>query len=395
MPLMSALKDPFFVFYAVVLAVWLLRAKHALHTLKMAPRVIPSDKPAENNIPKVSVLVPARNEENNIRNCVESLLSQTCSNYEIIVINDNSTDRTEAILKELGAVEMTAENRRSGEKLRYLNAEPARDGWTGKNSALDQGVPFAEGSWFLFTDADTFHEPGCIQACLAHIEKNNLELLTLLPRCLTGGLWEDMIQPTAMCFTGLWFPIEKVNDPNRSEHFGNGQFLMMTREVYKSTGGHSAVKEAFLEDFALVKKAKAGGHRIQVALGIAVYGTRMYDSLASMWRGWRRIYLHAFESRWKTLAVKTAQVFIFSVMPFFIFPAVLTRAAENPEAYGFTVGFCIPVLTFIMGTAWRSYSIVRGKTFFALLHPIAAVFITGVFIDSALMAYTGKKTVWR
>lgn len=395
MPLMKAINDPFFLFYAWILGVWLLRAKRALQTIQLAPAIHKSEATPSPKSPFVTIFVPAKNEENNILKCVQSLQAQNYPAYEIIVINDNSVDKTEDILKDLGAVELTSVAPTKDLKLKYINAEPVREGWTGKNSALDQAIAYASGDWFLFTDADTYHEPECLSSCVDHIQRNSLSLLTLSPRCLTGGFWEDMIQPSAMCFTGLWFPVEKVNNPQTDDYFGNGQFLMMSRKAYKKIGGHDAVKGAFLEDFALVKKAKEAGFKIQVALGTAVYGTRMYDSLATMWRGWRRIFLHAFERQWTSLLTKAGGVLVYSVLPFVLFFPVLSRALAYPEKYGFTLGFAIPILTFILATAWKAYRIVRGKTIYTIFHPLASLYLVGVLIDAMTMAYTGKKTVWR
>ncbi|MDD5226941.1 MAG: glycosyltransferase family A protein, partial [Candidatus Omnitrophica bacterium] len=232
-----------------ILAGWLYRSWRSLSELKQAP-TLKLTGPAHRQ-GKVSILIPAKNEERNIADCVKPLLAQLREDDEILVINNCSEDRTEAILKELGAVEI-----RSGDlpgnscvKFKYLNTPSTPEGWTGKNFALHLGIEHAAGDWLLFTDADTRHEPGSLNAALSFAEERKLDLLTLLPRCLAHGFWEEVIQPCAMGYMGLWFPIRKINDPRSEVYFGNGQYLLVRAEHYQKIGGHEDVKEAFLEDF--------------------------------------------------------------------------------------------------------------------------------------------------
>lgn len=385
-------------FLTLVLVVWLLRAKRAAATLSMMP-VIQSQESRNalsNTEGLVTVIVPAKNEEKNIRHCIQSLLSQDYPNFEIIAVNDGSRDQTEAILKSLGAENIT---RNPGEKtgktacarLRYLNSKPTPSGWTGKNFAIHQAVREARGDWYLFTDADTRHSPASISLAMVHIHERNLSLLTLLPRSLTGSFPEDLIQPSAMAFLGLWFPIEKINDPHSPVYFANGQYLLMKRALYEALGGHEKVQGAFLEDFALMKNAKESGAKTECALGVQVYGTRMYDSFRGIWAGWRRIYLHAFQSHFRTLIQKSLEVLFFSVLPVPL-SLILLFQADNTLLIR---GLSILVPTLILGIAWKSYGIIKAKKIFAFGHPIAAFFISLMIAEAAWMAVTKRKTEWR
>ena len=355
-----------------------------------------SNQEESSELPFVSVIIPAKNEENNIRACVESLLDQNYTHYEIIVINDNSSDRTEVICQSLGAEKLEGDSiRNTDNRLAYLNAPPCPEGWTGKNHAIAQAIPFARGEWFLFTDADTQHESSGISASMCHALKHEILLLTLLPRCLSYTFFEDMIQPTAMGFMGLWFPIHKVNDPDHPAFFANGQYLMMQRTLYEKLGGHSAVREAFLEDFAFMKKAKTVGAKSECALGIHVYGTRMYDSLQSLWRGWRRIYRHAFESEPLELVLKSASVFMFSVSPFIVLGACLTFIEANTVQLSIIAALFSLLIVTMAGTAWKAYDTVKAKKIHAWTHPLAAMFLSLLLLQAAWMAWTGKQTTWR
>ena len=366
--------NPYFLFWGTVLGVWTFRTLRLLITLRKTPRIVPQkgtgfSGETQSLSPFVSVLIPAKNEENNIRACVESLQNQKDAAFEIIVINDNSSDQTESILKSMGQT--------------YVNCPLPPEGWTGKNHALHYGVAQAKGEWLLFTDADTRHEPHGLSASLAHAQKNGLELLTLLPSCLTGSFIENLVQPLAMAFLGLWFPLEKVNDPKSPLYFANGQYLLMKRSLYQKTGGHKAVAGEFLEDFALMQKTKQLGAKAQCGFGQSVYGTRMYDSFDTIWRGWRRIYLHAFQRKPLTLVRKALVVLVFSVLPFAL--------------YAFSHGghFSTLVIAVLVVICWRAYTVVRAKGAYALFHPLAALIIFLILTDAARMAFLKEKTFWR
>jgi chlorobactene glucosyltransferase len=339
-------------------------------------------------------LVPAKNEEKNIADCVRPFLAELRDGDELIIINNCSTDRTEAILKELGAVEVKSKIPfpppfQKGERggFFYLNTPATPEGWTGKNYALHLGMEHASGDWFLFTDADTRHERGSVDAALAFAEEKKLDLLTLLPRCLAHGFWEHLIQPCAMAFMGLWFPLAKINDPGSNVYFANGQYLLVRAEHYLKIGGHEAVKEAFLEDFALIKKTKELGGRGMCAFGMELYGTRMYDSFGALWRGWRRIFLHAFEQRPVPVLRCALSVFIFSVTPVLLLPFAGVDA--------FAALLCLVILGIMFATAWKAYSIVKARKRYALLHPLAALVFTAILCDAFQMALFKRQTHWR
>jgi len=376
-----------------LLAGWLYRSGRSLSELKFAPTLKITGSSDRHG--RVCVLIPAKNEEKNIADCVRPFLAQLRDGDELIVINNCSTDRTEVILTELGAVEI--KNKiplppplQKGEEggFYYLNTPPTPEGWTGKNFALHLGVQYASGDWFLFTDADTRHELGSVNTALAFAEEKRLDLLTLLPRCLAHGFWENLIQPCAMAYMGLWFPIRKINDPKSKVYFGNGQYLLVRTGHYRLIGGHDAVREAFLEDFALMKKTKEIGARGMCAFGMDLYGTRMYDSFDTLWRGWRRIFLHAYDQKPAAILRCVLSVFFFSVVPFALLVTIAGRISLS-------LLLCLLILVIIFATAATAYSIVRARKRYALLHPLAALVFTLILADAFRMAILRRPTHWR
>ena len=379
-----------------ILTGWIYRSWRALSELRQAPTLKISNTAFRHG--KVSILIPAKNEETNIADCVKPLLAQLRDGDELLVINNCSTDGTEKILRELGAQQIEGNGVShhfpkmvTDPVLRYLNTPNTPEGWTGKNYALHLGSSHVSGDWLLFTDADTRHAPGSVNAAIAFAEEKGLALLTLLPRCITGSPLEDLLQPCAMSYTGLWFPIRETNDPKSKTHFGNGQYLLLRKDHYQKMGGHDGVKEAFLEDFALMKKTKESGGRGMCGFGMEIYGTRMYDSFDAIWRGWRRIFRYGFDQNPFALLRCALSVFFFSVFPFIVFFYLLKSNAASSVSFA----LCLLILAIVFATAWKAYAIVKAKKAFAFLHPVAALVLCAILLDAAQMAFFDRPTHWR
>ncbi len=233
--------------------------------------------------PLVSLIVPARNEENNIRRCVESLLAQDYPALQVLVLDDRSTDLTPVILAELAAHDS---------RLVILAGRELPSGWAGKPHALYQASKFARGEWLLFVDADTFLHPNAVSACLASAQKTGADLYTVMTEQLTGSFWERVVMPLVMTALSVGFSPRKVNDPSTRDAIANGQFILIKRSVYDAIGGHERLKNQIVEDKAISEQVKWNGYRLIVADGRGIAQTRMYTDLPSMWEGWtKNIYL--------------------------------------------------------------------------------------------------------
>lgn len=233
--------------------------------------------------PLISVCVPARNEERNIGRCVEALLSQTYPNYEIIVLNDRSTDTTGEILRGYAT---------QNDKLMVISGSDLPTDWAGKPHALTQAASVARGKWLCFVDADTFVTPDALASVYAKAVETKADLFTMMTRQIMKTFWERTVLPLVMLALSVGFSPRKVNDPERKDAIANGQFIFIKRAVYKAVGGHEAIKGSIVEDKDLAVLVKDKGYRLVVADGRQVACTRMYTSLAEMWEGWtKNIYL--------------------------------------------------------------------------------------------------------
>ncbi|GAB4494239.1 MAG: glycosyltransferase family 2 protein [Anaerolineales bacterium] len=233
--------------------------------------------------PLVSLIVPARNEEKNIRRCVQSLLAQDYPHLQILVVDDRSTDSTSVILAELAAQDS---------RLVILAGRDLPAGWAGKPHALYQAANAATGEWLLFVDADTFLHPNAVSAALASAQKTGADLYTVMTEQITGSFWERVVMPLVMTALSVGFSPRRVNDPSTRDAIANGQFILIKRSVYDAIGGHEKLKNQIVEDKAISEQVKWNGYRLIVADGRGIAQTRMYTDLPSMWEGWtKNIYL--------------------------------------------------------------------------------------------------------
>jgi Glycosyl transferase family 2 len=226
----------------------------------------------------VSAIIPARNEEASIARAVESVAAQL-EIGEVIVVNDQSTDRTGAILEELA---------QRIPKLRVLEAGSLPPRWVGKNHAASIGAAAARGEWLLFTDADTYHYPGATRRALGDAVDHDAVLVSYSPEQEMETWWERAMIPFVYCRLAAKFSYARVNDPKRADAAANGQFLMIRRDIYESAGGHAAVASQIIDDVALAEVVKTAGNKIYFSAPIGVVRTRMYRSFGAMWQGWTK-----------------------------------------------------------------------------------------------------------
>lgn len=244
--------------------------------------VTPATPPAA-GAPLISICIPARDEEQNIRNCVRAILGQDYPNIEVIVLDDRSTDATPGILRQLAV---------QNDKLNIVSGSDPPEGWAGKPHALFQAAAIAHGEWLCFVDADTFLKPNCLSACYTRAIETKADLFTTMNQQILGSFWEKVVMPLVMTALSVGFSPRKVNDPSRRDAVANGQFILIKRTVYDSIGGHQRVKDQIVEDKAIAEQVKWNGYRLIVADGMQVLNTRMYTSLPTMWEGWtKNIYL--------------------------------------------------------------------------------------------------------
>ncbi len=247
--------------------------------------------PAPENWPAVAILVPARDEEANIRRCVTSLLAQDYPDFSVWVLDDNSTDATSSILAELS----TGETR-----LHVRHGAPLPEGWLGKNWACHQlaaSVP-AEVPLLLFVDADTWHAPTMLRQSVAALLAHEADLLSALPQQETRTLAEMLTVPLLPWALLSHFPLwltRRIRWPRLSAAVG--QHMLWRRSAYQQVGGHAAVRHEVVEDMALARRAAKHGFRVLLLSGRGQVFCQMYRSTAQAIAGFGKNLFSVFERR--------------------------------------------------------------------------------------------------
>jgi glycosyltransferase involved in cell wall biosynthesis len=225
--------------------------------------------------PEVTIIVPARNEEACLGDCLASLVAQTGVTFEIIVVDDHSSDRTGEIARSLAGV-------------RVISPGPLPEGWTGKNNAVVAGAKEARGEWLLFTDADTIHVLGSLARAVAEAREHGAELLSYSPDQIAVTFWELATLPVVFAELARQYPPSKVSDPASPIAAANGQYILVRRETYEAVGGHASIATSLLEDVALARTVKDSGRGIRFRYAGDAVRTRMYRNFRQMREGWTK-----------------------------------------------------------------------------------------------------------
>jgi glycosyltransferase involved in cell wall biosynthesis len=251
-----------------------------LETLQARPGTV-FDQPEPAELMELTVMIPARNEEDCLAACLESLVSQSedvfelGKDWELIVVDDHSTDRTAEIARSFAGVTV-------------MEAGKLEHGWTGKNNAVWTAAKQARGRWLLFTDADTVHEPGNLHRAIHEAKKHKVGMLSYSPRQVVTGVAQRSLMPLVFCELALAYPPAKVSDPNQRIAAANGQFLLIEREAYRRLGGHAAVAKDVLEDVELAFLAKRRKLGLRFRYAEDAVSTRMYRTTSAMIEGWTK-----------------------------------------------------------------------------------------------------------
>ena len=228
--------------------------------------------------PLVSICIPVRNERDNIGRCLETMLFQDYPEFEILILDDHSTDDT------LGVISKFQDSR-----IKIFQGDVLPNGWTGKNWACHQLSQQAKGEYLIFTDADNFYHPSAVSKTIGWMQKLNLSLISAFPQQLTESMAEKLVIPVIDMFVYSFLVLRftfLLRFPSMAA--ANGQWLAFTQRGYELIGGHKGVKSHIVEDTELARKAKRKGERMMTTSGRgAVYG-HMYHSWSEVWHGFSK-----------------------------------------------------------------------------------------------------------
>jgi chlorobactene glucosyltransferase len=367
------------VIVAAALFVFMLNLIFNLKSLKK-PKV---DATLPETTPFVSILVPARNEANNIQTCLDSLRHQDYPDFEVLVLDDDSSDDTAVIVQRLAAEDG---------RIRLLRGEPLPEDWAGKPFACHQLAQQAKGDWLLFVDADTIHAPGMLRSIIPLAIKEKVALLSGFPRQMASSLPQKVAIPVLYFIILGWLPLWWLqHSPKPRPSLAIGQFLLFPRDEYWRIGGHRAVQSRILEDVWLgVEINRHGGRHLAVDLS-PVVSCNMYGSIRAMWEGFVKwIYSVAAISPVALLAMVVA-AYICYLAPFYhLWNELFVEV--TPSAWRYVIVFQVAVVLLMR---WVIDSRFKEPVISVVLHPVGISFLFLVCFSAGVQRLLGAGVRWK
>ncbi len=364
---------------------WLVPCSGALQTILVLDNLnsFQRDKNSKDELSgneKISVLIPARNEAENIESCLASLKKQTYQNFNVFVLDDCSEDNTLPLAKAF--VE-------GDSRFNIIKGTDTPQGWTGKNHACHQLSRKADGDWLLFLDADTKLAPDALDYALSIAREDKADLLSLWPRQEMVSPAEKLIIPL-LSFILLGFLPLRFAETSKSPIFtaANGQFMFFRKSSYESFGGHQAIKEEIMDDVRCAQRIKRAGGKVLIRDASTKVHCRMYRNFTSIWNGFKKNIYPAFNNR--------PFLFFLSLTALSLGHSLPIALAAIFFAVGST-GVALPFLTqFLISLLLRLILAIRlGQPRLSIILQPLAVSIT-VFIGLAsFAAYNGAGVSWK
>jgi len=355
-----------FIVFLISLSVFSVISIYNLFTAPVLKRVAQS---SDNRI-FVSVLIPARNEENNIEKCLKRVLAQDYQNKEIIVLDDNSTDNTYRLVSSF-----------STSNVKVLKGKALPANWVGKNWACHQLSKEAKGDYLLFVDADAELTPEVISSAVHELEISNAALLSIFPTQIIKSFGEYLIVPLMNWLLLTFLPLRFVYScSSKAFVAANGQFMLWKKDDYFKIGGHEKVKNKVVEDMELARLAKQNKLKVKTMLGGKLVFCRMYESFNQAYNGFTKNFFAGF----------LLPPFSFlAIILFLLIAFVLPFLFLMPPVYSFIL-IALILITRI------SVSILSNQNWFIniLLHPVQMLFMFWIGIIS-LIKFKTKKIVWK
>jgi chlorobactene glucosyltransferase len=345
-----------------------------------------SDVPPIAGIP-ISIIIPARNEQATIETVVRSIVASDYRPFELLVVDDRSTDQTASIVERLAATDP---------RVRLVRGAPLPEGWYGKPWACEQGFRAASGELLLFTDADTRHAPELMGRAAAALRREHADLMTVAPHQRCVSFWERVVMPQIWLLLGLRYHPRRVNRARRPRDvIANGQFILTTRAAYVAVGGHGAVRDEVAEDLALAQAYLRAGRRLHFAFAERLMETRMYQDLPQIIEGWsKNVYLGGRRSFPDEPALRAlVPVMLAAAMLFWLLPpGVLLVRALGVSVGGLAGSAGIATGLSVLFWALVSYGM-RIPMVYGVLYPLGAAMALYIFARST---WRGSRRVeWR
>lgn len=358
------------------------------------------------NLPAISIIIPARNEELNIERCLLSLVDQNYPNYEVILVDDNSNDNT---VQKARKIQQKFKAKFQNLKIIELKSKP--QDWTGKTWASEKGLLSSRYNMLLFLDADCYYAKNCILFAISHMLSNQLDVITGYPFFVLRDFWSKISMPLwkLMSFT-FQDDASHVNDPNSEVAYLMGCFFMIKKHVLIEIGSFASVKNAIQEDKELGQKLKYSGYKLNMVQMDSFITALWSRNLSTLWHGLARTISPMMLYQKKKVFINFVTIFILAVLPSLLvvtnFPSIMQVQLHKDltlNNYLHLITFLLYLITFGLTTCcviMKLVSMCRIFTCYALLFPLGGLFLTLVYFATMLplmlsIKRSSKKIQWK
>lgn len=372
-----------------VLLTWINLLMYCRRSLKYSPKFEEVKKFVPKPIPRVSVIVPALNEEKYIGRCLRTLLDQDYSNLEIISIDDGSTDSTLLTMKSVAPTD---------HRLRVLEAGQRPAGWVGKNWACFIGYENSTGDILIFTDADTVHSQQTVTLAVNHMLREDLSAITAIPKLVADDFLTCVTLPLLSVFLQTKFSPLKVNDSANNLGYFFGSFFAIIRGEYEYIGTHKEVHTEIIEDGAIGSLVKERGIRMKMFRGEDCVDALWARDRQGLWNGLLRLLVPMHRDQGKKSGPMVVAIAFLMVFPFIALPTGIyfTLLVESSFLGLLLAGAALVAVCVMMMTTIHilSQSLKNSKKL-ALGSPIGAAVITLSLVISMLRANKPQSFAWK
>ncbi len=328
---------------------------------------------------RITIIIPARNEERDLRNSVSSLLQQSEVKMNILIVNDHSSDGTGNIADELAKLDS---------RVRVIHNPPLRSGWLGKCNASQVGANITDGELLLFCDADIIHAPGTLSVALKLFKKDECDLLSLIPRFIVNPFWENAMLP--MYFTGMALFLTRDNlDPESAEAAASGAFILVKREVFEETGGFEPVRDKMYDDVEFAKSVKKQGYIVHAVLAPESISVEMFKSEKEAFVGTlKNVLMVGMGTPLLAIPALLMSFVMFWTPGICIATGIITN---NPQAI--TLGATVYLLEY--GSLYLCRRYFSFKSLRALLFPLSTIVASYCITKALYLFYAKGMLEWR
>ena len=363
-----------------------------IRSIKNSPKLIEQKNQRLNIIPKVSIILPAKNEQKNLEKCIESLLNQDYPNYELILINDASEDRTLDIMKQFSYKD---------NKIKVINLNTKPEGWVGKNWACYNGYLQSDGEILLFTDADTYHAKDTLRLSILTFFRYKLDSLNVLPKTIGVTFLSKLILPLYTLHQHTFCSPIHINnlDTKKKNTYFLGTYYLIKRDIYKKIGTHKAVRDEFNEDIFIGKKLKDMEFKVHMVRGEYNLYTETIRSSNYIFNQISRVVIPYYKKNKLTALRLTLFLFAIKFCPPFIllYSIIIFPFSDGntlPVIISIILGLISLSIMVTVSTLQMKYGLFQNP-WYGFGAPIGACIYSFAYLLALTKAIRKSRVVWR